>query len=946
MTFDEIMEFTSANSENFKEMVSALKRETLVPFVGAGMLFPFYPTWNMALEALDKIVAPDRRKAFDEDMKSAVTEIDHCDVLERHIGCPRLCRAINELFDISHFTNSHELRLNERAVTLLPKLFPSAPLLTTNLDKMEEEVFNIYGVPFQAVLSPTDSNILIALKQQRAHGILHLHGYVCGQLTDYDKLVFSKSQYDRHYQPGSALVNGLQDWMENTQLLFLGCSLRNDRSLDILKKVFDNHNRVEHFAILDLKPEDKDYTSRMIQLEDDCGIRAILYPEGQHEAVRIILERLLRETNYAAYTEYRNTLPAKPLVSDENSTDRFRPEAKNTKTIGLKPKLEKLIEFCKAEGDFLWWAITAPGGSGKTRLTMELEDYQKSHGWSVNRLNPSQYIDDEFSKIENNRQPLLVIADYAGENSHTLAHWIERLSTHDGPKIRLLLAEREDNLLITESEEGAPTTVSRNDSQFSTKCDGWYERMKTARVDHRTISRMQYGSPGKFLRLRKLDNTELAEIMQSYAKKVFLGYTLSTSIAKQLCTALETVDPGLCRPLFAMIVVDAYVKNGNPQNWDRNSVLNEIASRETRHIKNQLMERLDITNEDAELSNLVQKLRLHSTILGATKAKDIPEWPDFKASLSIYRQRPGDVLRYLQIIDDSNTTDESDIQIVPIKPDLLGEFYVTEHLSDALPILFSASWYSDVRKVSFIDRMIQDYGDTITKQFWTKLYSCDPQDEFEAASLMNRLFTVSHSTTGQQSHTAVGRMAQIHATYNTTETTYSYSIGLYNLSCELPFPEKKAYVEKIEGLIHSNGTSEIKVALVYAKGLLNLLNASQELSEKKNSALRLKSIYEEFRFDREIALSYAEAIYRLTDCLDLNSRMTYIDELENIYQDNLGDRQFALKLAKCLYNMYRDQFHAGIQPNMEKLRKLCADFKDDYALGFLIDVAELTFNIS
>ena len=295
MTFEDIMNLSPANKENFYDLVHSVKHSTVVPFVGAGLSCPYYPGWNQALESLKKLVSQDNYDTVDMAMKNATTEIERCEILEQYIGKRRLCRGLCELFDLSHFTECPDPKLDEKAVSLLPQLFPEAPLLTTNLERMEEEIYRIYGVPFQAVLSPTDSNILTVLKQRRAHGILYLHGCVSGALTDYNKLVFSKSQYDRHYQSGSALVDGLQDWMENTQLLFLGCSLRNDRSLDILKKVFDNHNRVEHFAILDLKPEDKDYTSRMIQLEDDCGIRAILYPEGKHEAVKILLDELNRQ---------------------------------------------------------------------------------------------------------------------------------------------------------------------------------------------------------------------------------------------------------------------------------------------------------------------------------------------------------------------------------------------------------------------------------------------------------------------------------------------------------------------------------------------------------------------------------------------------------------------------------------------------------------------------
>ena len=288
------MNLAPANRENFKALEKAIRKNTVVPFTGAGISYPYYPLWDEALKQLQQQIAPDHADAVQKELDSAETEIDRCDILEQNLGKGGICRQLCSLFNRSRFNpENHDIRT--QAVSLLPKLFPNTPLITTNLERMQEDVFSRSNVPFDDVLNPDDTKKLEVLNQQRAHGILYLHGYVADNLTDYDQLVFSKTQYNQHYREGSDLVRALQRCMSGVQLLFLGCSLRNDRTLDILKRVYGKNNGLEHFAILDLK-DGEDFTDRMKQLENDYGIRAILYPKGEHEAVRILLKQLINDS--------------------------------------------------------------------------------------------------------------------------------------------------------------------------------------------------------------------------------------------------------------------------------------------------------------------------------------------------------------------------------------------------------------------------------------------------------------------------------------------------------------------------------------------------------------------------------------------------------------------------------------------------------------------------
>ena len=924
MTFDDIMGLTPANRENFNELVTAVNRITVVPFVGTGMSAPFYPTWSMAIDSLNKIVAPDQRQTVEEEMKSAATEIDQCDILERHIGRPRMCRALSEMYQISHFTEFPDPKLNEKAVALLPKLFPSVPLLTSNLERMIEDVFRFYNAPFDAVLSITDKNVIPILYQQRAHGILYLHGFVSGVLTDYNKLVFSKSQYDRHYQSGSDLVVGLQEWMKNAQLLFLGCSLRNDRSLDILKKVFDNHNRVEHFAILDLKPEDNDYTSRMIQLEGDYGIRAILYPEGQHEAVRIILERLLRETNYAAYTEYRNTLPALTTIVSSDDSRRFTPEARKTTLCGREIEFDKLKEFCNDARSFLWWAITAPGGSGKTRLMLELAEYEKSNGWSVKLLKSSEYNENIFAAIQNASQNLLVISDYAGDHARTLASWIERLSDHSAPKIRLLLAERNagtsTNKMVAQNQN--------NDNAFFDVLEQlrspWYARMKDSGIKRQLLINTQYGAAERFLELKQLDETAMKMLIQSYAKCCFVEKSLSSEDASMLYSILQEIDPGLCRPLYAMFITDAFIQKGNPQSWDRDTVLCDLIDREETHLLNRQKQYLNQAEEDATLTDEIRKLRLHATIHDGSTLDSVPAWLNVNASIKAYHRRPIEFLRYLHLTDAMDSAEASQVQISAVKPDLLGEFFVLKNSTAAHPVLFAPNWFLDTKICAFLDRMVHDYGDCMPREYWNEYFSPEPQTAVEAAAMLKMLFTATYNTRLDVKRSAVSRMENILERFSSLAGIQVLSAALYNLCLSQDDQDRPEILDKL-CLLNSLFKDDHGIALIYAQALF-ACSVSQNLLGKAEIVKELRQLSSTYNDSLDIAIVFVKGLYNLSNTQPLSDRACSIREIQQLCDEHSDCEEIAVTYANGLVNLIVAQENAkdfeGCASTIEALKLL------------------------
>lgn len=919
--FDMIMDLTPANRENYEALVEAVMNNTAVPFVGAGLSVPYYPGWGSTLEQLkDKYVAPDRVEAVEKVFESAATEIEKCGVLEDAIGGKRLCRALCEMFDLSHFTEKGGVdSVRDKAAALLPRLFPDVPLLTTNLDRMQEEVFRDLGAPFVEKLSPADKGILDAQRQGRYHGILYLHGCASEELTDYEQLVFSQRQYDEHYKKGSELVTALKGWMGNAKLLFLGCSLRNDRTLELLGRLYGKHPRLEHFAILSWKPqEDGGITGRMQQLEKDYGIRAILYPDGQHDAVRVLLARLLHDVNYDAWQTYCGTLPAPALDAKATDPRRFTPEAANTDFCGRDGEMKKLRDFCLSPEEFRWWAVTAPGGSGKTRLLRELAEEMQQENWAVMWVGQSEYTDITYEKLGQTRHNLLILSDYAGEHVKPLTDWIDRLSALEGkggPKRRLLLAEREaaTNRPGAEDMGSAAASLVRNT---------WYDRMKAPDMAHGNLDTLQYGRPGEFLPLEPLAEKSLREVMRSYAAKVH-HRELTDGEAGDLYAALEKIDPGLCRPLYAMFIADAFVENGDVRKWDRDQVLGTLLEREKRHLVGRQMEFFGCQNEKKRLMNAVEKLRLYATVHGGASVGETGAWPLIREAAEREDRSPVDFLQFLQLTaDDSSDDDGEALRVDPVRPDLLGEYYVVTELRRALPLLFAPGWMMDGPRGAFLARLVQDYAPALPQPFWDTLLSASPETEEEADGLMDRLFPATCFADPARRTQAADRMGQIFAAFPTRPVAYTYAVGLFNLTVA---NAKAGDVDKCHNAVDTLRDvwevfgNEQKIAHAYARGLMNLTAAQKTPEARRITVNEIHSVWKEFYSDCEIALVYAKGLFNLSNVQKTSeARRRIVDTLRCVWGVFETDQEIALTYAKGLVNLAAAQGKAGNEADCHK----------------------------
>ena len=265
------------------ELVVAAKRRRIAPFVGAGMSLDCeFPLWG---KALTEILS--RMDDFDDsEVKEAIKEYDYLKAAQLlwEQDDTQLRNYIRGKFAEGEIPDGEV----KGAVTKLPG-FCAGCVITTNFDPVLEKVFKSFEGKMHGLVPDKFAQKLI----EGDSCLLKLHGH----FKDEDTYVFTQEQYDKAYGDPldfkRALPRALRQVFISHSLLFLGCSLDQDKTLELFQTVVDEKafDIPNHFAIL---PEPKSgetkaqKETRLLKLK----IRPIWYPNGKHEFVGLYLDLL------------------------------------------------------------------------------------------------------------------------------------------------------------------------------------------------------------------------------------------------------------------------------------------------------------------------------------------------------------------------------------------------------------------------------------------------------------------------------------------------------------------------------------------------------------------------------------------------------------------------------------------------------------------------------
>lgn len=394
-------------------------------------------------------------------------------------------------------------------------------------------------------------------------------------------------------------------------------------------------------------------------VQDDHPLGEILEDDATLERLRAFKQRVaqkhicswfttvddLRKKVWHALKEWkagdaRARLPQPTLtanVVEPSHANRLTYRARQTPFVGRREEWAALERFLEDEAELSWLVVCGPGGSGKSRLVQEFclsvgpsPVERSSEGrWRAGFLAAGHTFD--WATWQPNADTLIAV-DYAAERVGEIRAVFGGLSARKkegaSSRVRLLLVERDAT-------------------------GDWLHQL-VSRSHGYAIEQLRFReSP---VTLAALTGDELWETVHGVLKGGH-GLPQKADVLKRL----QEIDPE-GRPLYAALTADALLSGRDIREWDRERLLRDVLERERQAWKS--------SRVDERYENL---LALATLVGGDTEAilqndaRPNPALPSFREfDRGVYGTMT------------ACSPDGSDIPAM--KPDLLGEFFVLEHM--------------------------------------------------------------------------------------------------------------------------------------------------------------------------------------------------------------------------------------------------------------------------
>lgn len=385
-----------------------------------------------------------------------------------------------------------------------------------------------------------------------------------------------------------------------------------------------------------------DWKADVLDCDDVCQAAQAI---GELDQLRRV-HRFIVESMPRLFPDYG---PARPSEADEPplglpatdpSISWLAFSSRATQLVGRTDELSQLKAFINSGSRFSWHLLMGTGGTGKSRLALEL-CRECGPEWHTGFLNRAKQ-DFDWSRFRPSRKTLVVI-DYVASRAAKISEVILTLSrsaAHYSHPIRVLLVER--------NKGSWWPTFFRDESQSESA----------------EIAACQHGEP---LRLKGLSGEAILDLAGEVVGKQKRKWN-DVSIINYM-RLLRTVDPR-GRPLFAMIAA-AYLDNAGTDTPANTDLLQRVLTKEAGRRKGLI--------PDPERLKRMENLLLLSTLVSGLLSKS--NGFDYLATSNVAKLLPEVELIDHDIYSDIAGSDPGGSYFAGLQPDLLGERYLLDRLT-------------------------------------------------------------------------------------------------------------------------------------------------------------------------------------------------------------------------------------------------------------------------
>ncbi|MBO5463084.1 MAG: SIR2 family protein [Clostridia bacterium] len=301
---------------NYKNNYPKLKfiqehRSDIIPFIGAGISIEcgLY-SWREMLDSIAKDYFTDAEIC---NIHETCDYYSYADKIVKVTGNAHMVmKKISDLF------NQASIKITDSPYILTTSF--SKLIVTTNYDTILETVSrqSIKDEPLKPLLPCLKGQVDEAI-QSNERCLLKLHG----STEETTSFILTSKQYQDFYgkpseRSGKPLPLYLEQLFSGKKLLFVGCSLEMDKTLEILRECVTKYKTISHYAIVPWITDDEKRLQRARQLTS-LGIEPIFYPEGDFDSVNKLLRFLAKENPFTTQVE----TALKELINNDKILDEF-----------------------------------------------------------------------------------------------------------------------------------------------------------------------------------------------------------------------------------------------------------------------------------------------------------------------------------------------------------------------------------------------------------------------------------------------------------------------------------------------------------------------------------------------------------------------------------------------------------------------------------------------